>query len=132
MGSRADFYIKDSDGMKWAGSIWKKGEPWNIDINILVQTNKVEFIITLDEYLNSLDYSSQNKWIWDWPDSYMTDYSYIFDVELGKVIGYIASDKRIFDPIKIIQGEDLNSAQIEGDPNFPIIGENTYEKQFIN
>ncbi len=53
----------------------------------------------------------------------MTDYSYILDCEKGKVVGYSAKDKMIFDPIKIGVGEDLYTSKIANAiPNFPRLG----------
>ncbi len=122
MGTRADFYTKDKDGMKWLGSIMNRGQPWNIDLEILIQINKTMFEELVRTFLIVRVESEKNNWPWPWPDSFMTDYSYIFDEEKGKVIAYMMTEKMLFDPIKIVQGEDLNSAEIEGEPDFPILG----------
>ena len=122
MGTRADFYTKDKDGMKWVGSIMKDGQPWNIDLDILIQINKTMFEVLVKTFLIMKVDSVRDYWPWLWPDSFMTDYSYIFDEEKGKVIAYMMTEKMIFDPIKIVQGEDLNTAEIEGVPNFPKSG----------
>ena len=52
----------------------------------------------------------------------MTDYSYIFDEEKGIVVAYSMTEKILFDPVKIVQGEDLNAAEIPGAPDFPKMG----------
>ena len=130
MGTRADFYIKGNDGMKWIGSLMENGEPWNIDLNILIQINKVMFEELVKTFLIMRVYSERKDWPWLWQDSFMTDYSYIFDEEKGKVIGYSAVEKILFDPVKVVQGEDLNSAEIKGAPDFPILGEDPYAKHF--
>ena len=122
MGSRADFYVQSKDNMKWLGSLFKKGEPWNIDLKILIQINRVMFEELVKTFLIMRVHSERKKWPWDWPDSQMTDYSYIFDDEREKVIAYSAVDKMLFNPVKIVQGKDLNSAHIPGAPDFPKLG----------
>jgi hypothetical protein len=123
MGSRADFYINEKDGMRWLGSLYHGGEPWNISPYFFIQRNKVKFEELIETYLSTRNHGETKKWPWDWPDSFMTDYSYIFDENMGKVIAYIAVEKMLFDPLKIVNGEDLNSAEIKGAPDFPIMGE---------
>jgi hypothetical protein len=122
MGTRADFYIKDKNGMRWLGSLFKDGHPWNIDLEILIQINPVMFEELVRTFLVMKVDSERYKWPWPWQDSQMTDYSYIFDEEKGKVVAYSMREKILFDPIKIVQGEDLNAAEIPGAPDFPKMG----------
>jgi len=130
MGTRADFYTKGKDGMKWIGSVMQDGQPWNIKLEILIQNNRIMFEEFVKTFLIMRVYSERKNWPWPWQDSLMTDYSYIFDEEKEKVIGYSAVDKMLFDPVKIVQGEDLDSAEISGAPDFPILGEDPYAKHF--
>ncbi len=127
MGIRADFYVKDKDGMSWIGSLVRDGHPWNIDLDILIVTNQTLFETLVRTFLITRVDSEWKVWPWPWPDSLMTDYSYIFDEEQGKVVAYMMTAKILFDPVKIVQGEDLNAAEIPGAPNFPKLGVDPYE-----
>jgi len=125
MGTRADFYIDDLGDMTWIASIYRNGQPWNIPLELLAQVNQVMFTEELYWFLEKVkdNYASNRTWPWHWEDSRMTDFSYILDCEKGKVVGYSAKDKMIFDPIKVGAGEDLNSAKIANAiPNFPRLG----------
>lgn len=120
MGSKADFYIDNDGELEWVCSISEKGEPCNIPVTILTQLNEVMFKEYLDDYFSRKE---DRRWPWLWEDSKMTDYSYIMDCKLGKVIGFCASEKIIFDPLKVVAGEDLNTSKIANAiPNFPKLG----------
>jgi len=111
MGTRADFYINDDKSMEWVGSIYKDGSPINIPVEILIQTNPVMFEELTVEFLESRDSvikKDGDAWPWPWADSRMTDYSYIFTMD--RVLAYSMAAKHLFTPLKIVQGEDLNSA----------------------
>lgn len=126
MGTRADFYIvrkyTNLNGISikrdWIGSLFKDGHPWNIPTDILIQTNPVMFEELMVEFLESSDSKialKGDKWPWPWPDSSMTDYTYIFGgYDLDRVVGYSFVTKKMFDPLKIVQGEDLKTAEIPG------------------
>jgi hypothetical protein len=122
MGTRADFYIiREDKKMDWVGSLFKDGQPWNIPTDILIQINPVMFEELTVEFLQTKDSVLKGaKWPWPWPDSLMTDYSYIFGLhQWERPVAYSASKKRLFDPLKIVQGKDLISAYILGTPVFP-------------
>lgn len=127
MGTRADFYVKTKDGMAWIGSLVRDGQPWNIDLDILILINQTLFETLVKTFLITKVDSEWKVWPWPWPDSLMTDYSYIFDTEKEKVIAYSAVEKMYFDPVKIVQGDDLNTAEIAGTPEFPKLGVDPYE-----
>lgn len=122
MGTRADFYVEKNEKLEWIGSLYKDGHPWNIPTDILIQINPVMFEELTVEFLESKDSaikSKGDKWPWPWADSRLTDYSYIF---MGnKVFAYSPDEKRIYDPLMIVQGEDLESAKYFGIPEFPIM-----------
>jgi hypothetical protein len=60
-----------------------------------------------------------DPWPWLWIDSQITDYAYMFDNKLEKVIAS-QGGREFFDPIKIIQGEGMKLAELGiGRPRFP-------------
>ena len=122
MGTKADFYIDNIGDMTWLGSIYTRGEPWHIPIKLLAEINPTMFAEELSNFLETVRHDDY-KWPWHWEDSQMTDYSYMLDCERGKVIGYSMKDKMIFDPLKVVVGEDLNGSKIANAiPNFPKLG----------
>ena len=121
MGTRADFYI-GVRGPRWIGSLSMDGHPWNIACKILIQVNKTMFEETVIEFLEMKPGGNVERWLWPWEDSKMTDYSYFFSNAYGKVYAYSANDKIMFDPLKIMQGEDLNSARVDIEVHFPKMG----------
>ena len=129
MGTRADFYIGLREP-KCVGSLSQDGHPWNIPCKILIQVNKTMYEETIIEYLKitpgGMIGRKRNDWPWPWPDSQMTDYSYFLSLTYGKVYAYTMQDKIMFDPLKIMQGEDLNSARVDITPTFPIMGADIY------
>jgi len=126
MGTRADFYIGVREP-KWIGSLSMDGFPWSIACKILIQVNKTMYEETVIEYLemkkkHSIIPSYGDKWPWPWPDSRMSDYSYYFSNAYGKVYAYSMVDSIMIDPLKVMQGEDLNSARVDIIPTFPKMG----------
>jgi len=128
--TKADFYIgSGKDGMdpKWIGSLYSDGYPVDgvIPAELFLQVNKIMY----EEMVTELIIRYKGKladrgdgWPWLWPDSQVTDYTYMFDTVLHKVIASKHGGE-FFDPIKIIQGEDLNSANLGlGRPSFPFLG----------
>jgi len=114
MGTRADFYIDRNNKIEWIGSLYKDGHPWNIPTDILIQINPVMFEeLTIDflESQNSSIRKNGDAWPWPWEDSLMTDYSYIF--KMNKVFAYSPEIKCLFDPLQIVQGEDLEWASFQ-------------------
>ncbi len=126
MGTRADFYIVrkyvDADKISikrdWIGSLYRDGHPWNIPTDILIQINPVMFEELTVEFLESSDSRialKGDRWPWPWPDSSITDYTYIFGgYDLDRVVGYSSTTKKMFDPLKVVQGEDMKTAEIPG------------------
>ena len=124
MGTRADFYIGIREP-RWIGSLQFDGFPWSIACKILIQVNETMYEETVIEYLKlkrGIIPSDGDAWPWPWEDSQMSDYSYFFSKAYGKVFAYSMSEKIVFDPIKVMQGEDLNSARVEITPTFPKLG----------
>ena len=123
MGSRADFYIGIKEP-KWIGSINQDGHPWHIPCKLLVQISStmyeeitVEFLMARAGYIES----HGDEWPWPWEDSRMTDYSYIFKRDMDRVIAYSMTDRELFDPLKIKQGEDMFEASIPFIIKFPLM-----------
>jgi len=124
MGTRADFYIGIKEP-KWIGSLYKDGHPWNIPCKLLIQTNATmyeELVVDFLAMRSGVIESVGHFWPWPWEDSRMTDYSYFFANQPGGVYAYSMAEKIMFNPLKIMQGEDLNNARVFSKPNFPIIG----------
>jgi len=116
MGSKADFYIgAGNEAIRWLGSKCHDAYPDGIPPDILLQINVIMYEEMLLEFLRSEPGDSiiaeEEDWPWLWSDSRMTDYSYIFLLDIGKVAASHFG-KDLFDPIKIKQGEDLNSADL--------------------
>jgi len=123
MGTRADFYIIKHEKLEWIGSLYRDGHPWNIPTDILIQVNPVMFEELTVEFLQTKDSaiaSEGDKWPWPWADSRMTDYSYIFRI-YEKVVVYSPNEKCLFDPLKIVQGEDLSTTRLVFRIEFPIM-----------
>jgi len=122
MGTKADFYMEYSKRLQWIGSLYKDGHPWNIPTDILIQINPMMFEELVLDFLESKDSAIRQNgdtWPWPWADSRMTDYSYIF--AMGKVLAYSPETKYLFDPVKIVQGEDLICANSPYTIQFPIM-----------
>jgi hypothetical protein len=134
MGTRADFYIGVSDP-KWIGSLHHDGHPWNIACKVLIQVNKTMYEETVIDFLEQKpgaiipSKGTAHKWPWPWANSRMTDYTYFFSLVYGKVYAYTAHDKMMFDPLKIMQGDDLNTARLLISPKFPKMGANIYGQE---
>ena len=88
MGTKADFYIKSDEVLKWVGSVeWECNEE-HIPDNVVQSCCNDEFLINLDTYFH---YKKQDVkypprgWPWHWPSSKQTDYAYIMVEERGAV-----------------------------------------------
>jgi hypothetical protein len=118
---KADFY----NGLEWIGSIKEGGEIWNVPLLILIQVNPITFEEDVFDYIRKCDGIIANhpcQWPWDWPDSRMTDYTYIFHPSYGKVfVSLEGSD--LLDPIKIYQGFSIDEAEAGIVALFPTIKE---------
>jgi hypothetical protein len=124
MGTRADFYIGVNKPV-WIGSIHQDGEPWFIPCKILVQNNATMYEETVVDFLTmkkGIIESIGDHWPWPWEDSRLTDYSYFFSKKYGAVYAYSRTDKVMFYPLKIMQGDDLKTARVLIMANFPMMG----------
>ena len=121
MGTRADFYVGVRDP-KWIGSISRDGNPWHIPCKILIQVNETMYEETVIEWLQINPTGNVDQWLWPWEDSQLTDYSYFFSRAYGKVYAYTMNHKLMFDPLRIMQGDDLSSARVMISPTFPKMG----------
>ena len=111
MGTRADFYVRQDNQMKWLGSKGYDGYPDGIEEKVLKSTTAEEFEAETEVFLKAEgDATFPNEgWPWPWNDSRTTDYSYIF--ENGKVMascfGY-----PLFDPLEE-EKEDEEESEVE-------------------
>jgi len=81
MGTRADFYIRKNNQMKWLGSKGYDGYPDGIDGKVLAATEEVDYETKVVVFLkeeNDATFPEQG-WPWPWNDSCTTDYAYIFE-----------------------------------------------------
>jgi hypothetical protein len=122
MGTRADFYVRQDNQMRWIGSKGLDGYPDGIDKKVLNSKTAKEFEYETESFLkgeNDATFPSEG-WPWPWNDSRTTDYSYIF--ENGKVMascfGY-----PLFDPLAEVAEDDgpENESKMEG--YFPDMGQ---------
>lgn len=131
MGTKADFYIGVGEDAKWIGSVDQDGYPDAIPAEILIQINEIMFEELVVEFLQSRKprsyiSSEGDKWPWLWSDSRMTDYAYIF-FQARVVMSHYG--KEMIDPIKIVQGEDVQAAALHlYPPGFPIMNPQALEQ----
>ena len=121
--AKADFYTSTSDP-EWIGSITDYGEPWNIPPDILIQNNSILYEELVIEWMKENDFysyicSHDQCWPWDWEDSKLTDYSYFFCEDDGKVYAYSRDDDIVFDPVNVYLGDDLRNSQVDINIVFP-------------
>lgn len=122
--TKGDFYIGTGRSARWIGSIGH--DAFDVPCEILTQINATMFEEAVVEFLEkdrdrSLIPSDGDGWAWPWDDSRLTDYVYMFDFERSMVIASRFGSS-FYDPLKVKQGEDLNTADLKiGIPNFPIM-----------
>ena len=121
--TKADFYIGTGIAANWIGSINEDGYITGIALDILTCTNQTlyeELVVEFIEGRNGVVKTNGDKWPWLWPDSRMTDYSYMFIEDLGKVVvSYFGRD--MFDPLHYLQEGDMRAASVGlGHPVFPL------------
>jgi hypothetical protein len=106
--SKADFYTWGKRGLDWVGSLYNQGEPWYIPVSILTQINKTTYEESVVDFLKgkkaALPERSQ-PWPWLWKTSEMTDYVYVFNKKMGRVVLFF--EREAIDPIRIVQGHDI-------------------------
>jgi len=121
---KADFYVGMGLEAEWIGSVPRCGEIVAISTPIFLQVNRVMYEELVLEYIKACEGVVANhicQWPWEWMDSRMTDYSYFFVPELAKTFVSIQGGD-LLDPIKILQGEDLMTADaMLGCPDFPVM-----------
>lgn len=103
MSSKADFYCDQ----EYIGSVKRNGEIWNVPYDVVMQINKTMFIEEVIKFIekeNGVEY-----WPWNWEDSKMTDYTYIFDTNHEKVY-FCIEGGILYDPAKIKQGYTLEES----------------------
>lgn len=90
MGTRADFYVKqiDKDEIDWLASIAWDGYPDGIEKTILHSQEINEYLKALKHFLDNRDdvTYSEDGWPWPWETSATTDFAYLYDQILGKVL----------------------------------------------
>jgi hypothetical protein len=113
---RADFYTLDEDrGMVWLGSVTKFGDPSMVPAEILIQNGLQNFEFELDDYLECHPYGvkASEGWPWEWEDSQMTDYAYLFIPSEEMVFFSMMEEDRhtkLYAPIKIKLGYGLDES----------------------
>ena len=91
MGTRADFYIKVGKNLvqkDWIGSIAWDGYPEGIDKTVLEAGTINQFKkACLDFFSKRDDYTKPEEgWPWPWDTSATTDYAYVYDNSISKVL----------------------------------------------
>lgn len=121
---KADFYVGMGPGAEWIGSVERCGEIWTLSRDILIQVSRMMYEESVLDYIRlcgGIVGDHICKWPWDWDDSRMTEYSYIFIPKRNKVYMSVMGDMLV-DPIQILQGEDMITANaMLGYPDFPIM-----------
>jgi len=83
VGTRADFYIRKVNELRWIGSIAWDGYPRGIPKNILQAKNESEYAKSVSDFVSIREDKTlpEDGWPWPWDDSTTTDYAYAFDGE---------------------------------------------------
>jgi len=121
----ADFYIFSNGKLDWIGSVLKNGEIWKVLFDILLQENQTGFEEEVFEYIrkqnrNGIIASKRGNWPHVWQTSELTDYVYIFDSNIEKVLMYMQGCHALFDPVKIKMGRSLDESLFCSEiPKFP-------------
>jgi hypothetical protein len=133
---RADFYVGMGPEAKWLGSVSRCGEIWQVPLSLLIQVNQTMYEEAVAEYIDYCQGIQGNHvcmWPWDWADSRMTEYSYMYIPQHEKIYMSILGGD-LLDPIKIQQGRSLIEANtLLGPPIFPLMVDLvSYEEEYIN
>lgn len=112
MGTRADFYIRKDNQMKWLGSKGYDGYPDGIDEKVLKANNEEDYETQVIAFLKEEDDATfpEQGWPWPWSDSRTSDYAYIFDN--GKVLSSCFGGP-LFDPVKWNEESDEEKEDTE-------------------
>lgn len=111
----ADFYTMDHDGsLEWLGSVFNNGSINQIPLELLIVADLTSWEENVNQYVynrfqNGILKDNGDHWPWDWDDSKLTEYVYIYDVCKSNVI-MIYRGSRAVDPIKLLQGMDMIGA----------------------
>ena len=119
--TKADFYIGNGITANWIGSIFKDGYPNGIPLKILICGNPTLFEEDVVEFIQRVEgvvKTNGDKWPWLWPDSQMTDFSYMFLLDHCKVFASHFGGN-FFDPIQYIRDGDAKDVGL-GHPVFPL------------
>ena len=133
--TKADFYIGNGIAANWIGSIREDGYPNGIPLNILICTNPTlyeELVVELIKERGGPIKTDGGMWPWLWPDSRMTDYSYMFLLDHNKVF---ASNygRNFFDPILCVQNGTMESSYAGlGHPVFPLKEARAWTESCLN
>ena len=121
--TKADFYIGNGIAANWIGSVYSDAYPSGIPIQILICVNPTLFEEEVVEYIHRVQgvvKTDGDQWPWLWPDSQLTDYSYMFLPDHNKVLASNYGGN-LFDPIKYLQDGDILTADAGlGRPVFPL------------
>lgn len=121
--TKADFYIGTGVAANWIGSILSDGYVHGIPLDILICTNPTlyeELVVEFIKTKSGVVKTDGSKWPWLWPDSRMTDYSYLYIEELSKVVTSHCGGI-MFDPIKFLNEGVIESSDVGlGKPVFPL------------
>jgi hypothetical protein len=133
--TKADFYIGTGVAANWIGSIFNDGYVHGIPLDILICVNPTlyeELVVEFIQAMEGVVKTNGDKWPWLWPDSRMTDYSYIFIKNLSKVVASHYGGI-MFDPIKHLNEGDMVSADVGlGKPVFPLTEGRSWTKSCQN
>jgi len=118
---KADFYVGTMLELEWIGSVTRNGNIYKIPVDILIQINQTMYEEKVFDFIRK-----QQGFVLHWPHfwhtSELTDFSYIFDSNLCKVFMYMRGSDAIYDPVKIVQGEDLQKSFYSAEkPHFPLM-----------
>jgi len=135
MMTKADFYIGTGIAANWIGSIFSDGYVNGILLDILICNNPTlyeELVVDFIKERKGVIKTDGAKWPWLWPDSRMTDYSYMFLPDHHKVFASNYGGK-LFDPIVYLQTGDLEIADSGlGNPVFPLEEARSWTKSCPN
>lgn len=133
--TKADFYIGNGITANWIGSIRQDGYPSGIPIQLLICVNPTLFEEEVVDFISKAEgviKTDGGSWPWLWPDSRMTDYSYMFLLDHNKVFASHFGGN-LFDPIKFLQDGDLESAYAGlGHPVYPLKEARAWTESCLN